>query len=275
MRPSLRSRCIGLCLTASLAAPFSDSAWADIAILAGDDQSTVAGGGIPFAPLRVRVSDANGAPLAGVVVTFAASASGPGLVFGGASTASATTDSLGEASSPPGTANTGAGYFNVVATLAGDVASAVFVLLNVQGAPLCPPVRPVPNDVRLSTSPNPSVPGQAVVIEAGVRARGYGFVGFLDGRTVLGNAPIDSSGVANLATSSLAVGSHPISARFPGDCLWEQSTSPFVEQRVLPVAAVAGIPALSDAALVLLSLAMAGVALALLAEARARQRSCQ
>ncbi|WP_433967097.1 Ig-like domain-containing protein [Tunturiibacter gelidiferens] len=52
-----------------------------------------------------------------------------------------------------------------------------------------------------------------------------GVVTFLDGATVLGTAPLNSSGMATFDTSFLFVGTHLITATYPGDFNFEDSTS--------------------------------------------------
>ena len=52
-----------------------------------------------------------------------------------------------------------------------------------------------------------------------------GAITFLDGTTVLGVGSINASGIATFTTSSLAIGSHPITASFAGDTNFTASTS--------------------------------------------------
>ncbi len=114
-------------------------------------------------PLKARVLDGDGDPVAGATVTFAlgsgatgaspcGATSSPGASFlGGGTGASATTDSSGFASSPPITANDVAGSFTAVAaasaggttgasgagnaTASSGAIQARFALTNVAGAP--------------------------------------------------------------------------------------------------------------------------------------------
>jgi adhesin/invasin len=98
-----------------------------------------------YAPLRVRVRDAQGNPVHGASVTFSlgstgggansSSASSAGATFaGGATQATVLTDTSGRASSPRFTANSVAGTFKATAT-SGDAAAAVFTLRNVAAEP--------------------------------------------------------------------------------------------------------------------------------------------
>jgi hypothetical protein len=108
-------------------------------------------------PLQVQVLDANGAPLAGISISFTVTAAsgadacgtaqGAGASFvGGAAQASATTDAAGVASSPALIANAQAGSFSASAALAAgshasesasipSVAPLSFALTNLPGVP--------------------------------------------------------------------------------------------------------------------------------------------
>lgn len=69
-------------------------------------------------------------------------------------------------------------------------------------------------NVTLSATPNPSLSGQAVALGATVSpADQTGKVTFYDGSAILGTASI-INGVANLTTTSLGAGLHPVYARF-------------------------------------------------------------
>lgn len=90
-------------------------------------------------PLRATIASADGAPLAGVVVTFTLPSSGPSATFaGGAATAIATSDSTGVATSPALTANGVAGSFSATATAAGVAGAVQFPLTNAANAPAVP-----------------------------------------------------------------------------------------------------------------------------------------
>jgi hypothetical protein len=91
----------------------------------------------------------------------------------------------------------------------------------------------------LTSSPNPSNLGQTVTFTATVSALpGFyngtptGTVSFFDGGTNIGNSSLNSSGVAILPTSILAVGTHSITAKYNGDSHFAPSTSPVVYQVV-------------------------------------------
>jgi uncharacterized repeat protein (TIGR01451 family) len=84
------------------------------------------------------------------------------------------------------------------------------------------------------SSLNPSNSGQAVTFTATVSSASgtpTGTVVFYDSTTVLGSATL-GSGSASLSTSSLAVGSHSITAAYQGSGTFAPSTSPLLTQVV-------------------------------------------
>jgi N,N-dimethylformamidase beta subunit-like protein/uncharacterized protein DUF4082/Big-like domain-containing protein/purple acid phosphatase-like protein/Ig-like domain-containing protein len=89
----------------------------------------------------------------------------------------------------------------------------------------------------LSSSPNPSVPGQSVTLTATVSpvAPGTGTVTgsvtFNDGMTVLGTATL-SGGSASLAVATLTVGSHSMTASYSASGNFAASTSTAITQTV-------------------------------------------
>lgn len=114
----------------------------------------------------------------------------------------------------------------------------------------------------LGSSQNPSVFGQSVTFTATVTGTNpTGSVQFFDGGGSLGSATL-SGGVAQLATSSLAVGTHSITAVYGGDAGNGGSTSPAVPQVVNAVVSpptfsgAQPIPTLSEFALLLLAMTL-------------------
>ncbi|MEU2058633.1 Ig-like domain repeat protein, partial [Streptomyces bungoensis] len=83
----------------------------------------------------------------------------------------------------------------------------------------------------LTSSPDPSVFGEAKVLTATVSAVApgagvpTGTVTFFDGITSLGTSTLDGSGVATLTVSNLSVGSHSLTATYGGDTSYNSSTS--------------------------------------------------
>ena len=87
----------------------------------------------------------------------------------------------------------------------------------------------------LASSLSPSTFGTSVTFTATLPTDATGTVTFLDGATSLGTGTINS-GVATLATSSLAGGTHSITAQYGGDANYSGSVSPPVSQVVTPAA---------------------------------------
>jgi hypothetical protein len=90
----------------------------------------------------------------------------------------------------------------------------------------------------LASSKNPSSTGEPVTLTAtvAVLAPGTGTptggVTFLDGSTELGTATLNAAGTAAFTTTTLAIGSHSITAAYSGDTNFNASTSPALTQTV-------------------------------------------
>lgn len=88
-------------------------------------------------------------------------------------------------------------------------------------------VAPSPTTTELSASPNPAPFGTTVTLTAKVNAKNaspVGEVSFLDGATVLATMPLNG-GSATYSTSTLAVGTHTLTASYPGLSGYLASTS--------------------------------------------------
>jgi YVTN family beta-propeller protein len=97
---------------------------------------------------------------------------------------------------------------------------------------------PTPTSVTLASSLNPSLFGQSVTFTATVNPSvgPTGTITFFDASTALATVGL-ASGMATYTTSSLAVGTHPMTAAYSGDDNYSPSTSPVLNQVVLlPVA---------------------------------------
>lgn len=85
----------------------------------------------------------------------------------------------------------------------------------------------------LASSKNPTVFGQAVTFTATVTATSgtpTGTISFLDGASTIGASTLDSTGSATFTTSSLAVGTHSITASYSGDSNFKaNNSSPFTQ----------------------------------------------
>src|SRR5581483_2919589 len=101
-------------------------------------------------------------------------------------------------------------------------------------------VNPGATTTALTSAPNPSVFGQAVLFTATVTAVApatgtpTGTVSFMEGATTLGMGALDGNGQATFTTSALAVGPHTITAVYSSDETFATSTSPAITQTVNP-----------------------------------------
>jgi hypothetical protein len=86
--------------------------------------------------------------------------------------------------------------------------------------------------VTLTSSVNPSADNQSVTFSASVHAGATGSITFLDGTTVLGTGTVSAAGVAVFATSTLTIGSHPITASYGGDSNYSSAISAVLVQTV-------------------------------------------
>jgi hypothetical protein len=86
----------------------------------------------------------------------------------------------------------------------------------------------------LTSSLNPSAYGQQVMFTATISpsSGATGTVTFMDGASTLGASALNASGVATLSTSSLAVGTHSITAQYSGDGSHSSSASSPLSQIV-------------------------------------------
>jgi hypothetical protein len=92
----------------------------------------------------------------------------------------------------------------------------------------------------VTASPNPSSVGEGITFTATVTAGSpgagipTGMVTFNEGTTMLGSGMLDSNGRATFSTSSLALGTHTITAVYSGDTNFTTSTSQAFTATVLP-----------------------------------------
>jgi hypothetical protein len=86
--------------------------------------------------------------------------------------------------------------------------------------------------ITLASSVNPSAPGQAITFSATVHAGATGLITFLDGTTILGTGTINAAGAATFTTSTLTIGSHPVTASFGGDSAYSAATSAILTEVV-------------------------------------------
>jgi hypothetical protein len=94
----------------------------------------------------------------------------------------------------------------------------------------------VPTTTTLTASPDPAYQNQLVTLTANIASNVIpsGTVIFYDAATSIGTATVSASGKAVLTTSSLAVGTHPLTATFVAGGNFAASTSPTVSEVILP-----------------------------------------
>lgn len=92
-------------------------------------------------------------------------------------------------------------------------------------------VSKITSTLSLSSSANPSSPGQPVTFTATVPAGASGSITFLDGGTSIGTGVI-VNGFAVLTTTTLAPGSHTVTAVYTGDSNYTAATSASLNQNV-------------------------------------------
>lgn len=98
----------------------------------------------------------------------------------------------------------------------------------------------VPTNTSIIVTPNPAYFGQQVTMVATVSSQtmstqvSSGSMTFFDGSTLLGTQPVTTSGTSTFTTSSLAIGSHSITATFnPLNTVLATSASPTVNEVIL------------------------------------------
>jgi hypothetical protein len=203
---------------ASTSSPLSEviaGAPARIAAVSGGGQSAPLNTAFSN-PLVASVTDSNNNPVPDVPVTF----SGAGLSFSGGGTAS--TGSNGQASvmATPTALGTLLGSANVT-----GLSPATFSLTATKYTAT----------VTLTASTASTFVQNSVTFTAAVNSAGgapTGTVTFMDGSTALASATLNGSGTATLSVSTLASGSHSITAVYSGGAMCAGSTSPTMSEMV-------------------------------------------
>jgi CSLREA domain-containing protein len=191
-------------------------------------QCLVAGGGGPTPTTTAVISSLNPSTF-GQSVTFSATVSATGstaptgtVQFRDGATDVGAGMTLSGAVATLTTSTLAVGTHPITAVYSGDAdnsGSASSPVLNqvVNGS------GPTTTTTALVSSLNPSIVGQAVTFTATVQ--------FDDGAASLASATL-SGGVATFTTSTLAAGSHPVTAAYSGDATNTASTSPVLTQMV-------------------------------------------
>jgi hypothetical protein len=139
---------------------------------------------------------------------------------------------------------TGAATYTISTLIPGSYSvSAAFAAtasLLASSATLIQVVTAVPTGTSLTVTPNPAYFSQVVTMVANVSPQAgttqvtSGSVTFFDGGTSLGTQPVSASGAATLTISTLAVGTHSITATYsPANTVFVPSSSPVVNEVIL------------------------------------------
>jgi hypothetical protein len=88
---------------------------------------------------------------------------------------------------------------------------------------------------------NPAAPSQSVTFSATVHAGATGSVTFLDGTTILGQGAVNTAGTATFTSSTLTIGSHPVTATYGGDSGYSAATSAVLTQVISRIPTVTSI----------------------------------
>ena len=165
-------------------------------------------------------------------VTGASGAPTGTVTFNDGTTAICSAVALANGSATCNAAALGAGSHSITALYSGDATYDPAVSAAVNQS-----VTKLAASVALASSANPAAAGQAVSLTATVTATGGtpgGSVAFLDGgSTIAGCGAITLAGrTASCNASSLAVGTHALTARYSGDATFDTATSAAVSQAV-------------------------------------------
>jgi Big-like domain-containing protein len=201
----------------------------------GGSASTPLAYAVAMAGTSTSVSSNNSSPVYGQSVTFTATvspsaATGTVQFFDGATSLGTGTLSGGRAS--VSTSTLAAGSHSITGTYNGNSNYNASTSGNVSLT-----VSQAASTTSLASNVNPSISGQSVTFTATVLPSvATGTVQFVDGSNSLGTATL-SGGRASVSTSSLAVGSHSITATYGGDANDTGSASSTLTQTVNPAPA--------------------------------------
>jgi len=174
----------------------------------------------------------------GQSVTFSAQVSSTGATPTGTVEFANGSTPIGEATLSGGVATFTTNKLPAGADSITAVYGATASFLGSTSAPLSQSVMQAATATLPASSIDPSTLGQSVTLRAIVTSA-YAtpipngeIVTFYDGTAVIGTGTLDAAGAAFLSTSSLAVGSHSITATYVGDANYQPSTSPAFNQGV-------------------------------------------
>jgi adhesin/invasin len=218
-----------------------------ITAIAGSGQSAAVGA--PYASqLKATVQDLLGNGVPGVLVTFAAPASGAGVSFAGPTTVA--TDSTGVAAISV-TANTQLGSFQVTATAPGTPTPAVFVLTNITGSASRLNFVQQPTDAQAGATITPAVTVQVTdnggnsVAQAGLTVT-LSLNPLTGGLSAISGTPIaitDSNGLATFSGVGLSTaGSYQLVANGQSVSTTQSNTFRILAGAAAAIASAGGTP---------------------------------
>jgi len=196
-----------------------------VAAQSGGSQTTIVNTNFG-STLQALVKDTLGNPVSGVTVTFTTPGSGASGGFGGSTTATATTNASGIATSPTLKANTTSGTFFAQATISGVASPAVYTLTNTPDSPVAISiVQGTPQSTIVSTAfatqlvaqvkdvYGNAVPGASVTFLAPT----VGSIGTFTGPTNTATVTSDTNGraTAPTITANAIAGTYTVSASIP------------------------------------------------------------
>ena len=193
----------------------------------------------------VSIASSANPAASGASVTFTSVVSGTGgtptgtVTFRDGATAIGTGSLNGGGQASISTSSLGTGSHSITASYAGDSS-----FTGATSAALLQVINPATSTAALSSSANPAALGSPVTLTAALTSSGAtptGTVTFKDGATTIGTGVLNGSGAASLVTSSLVLGSHSITAVYPGDSNVAASTSSPLAQIIVQSASTTGL----------------------------------
>jgi sugar lactone lactonase YvrE len=165
----------------------------------------------------------------------------PNPAFNGIITGLLPGDTITVTYSTTATATSPAGTYPITATITPGGATNLsnYSITNTPGTLTITPLPP-PADTTttIATSGSPAITGTNVTFTATVTTTPgvpSGIVVFTDGTTVLGQQALNASGVATLSTSTLAAGTHTITATFQATAAFASSTATLTQVITAPM----------------------------------------
>jgi DNA-binding beta-propeller fold protein YncE len=197
---------------------------------------------VPGAASTTSLAASSATSVSGQAVTFTASVSGNagtatgtvGFRDGAAAIAGCASVALAGGSAACATSSLGVGSHSITAEYSGSASYAASASAPLTHTVSAAPVAPA---IALASSKNPATAGETITFTAtlsGSRGAPTGTVAFRDNGTALEGCGAVGlvSGVATCATSSLAIGTHPVAVHYEGNADYTAGTSSTLQQVV-------------------------------------------